>query len=137
MEGKNMNHFESFLKGNQKETEPTKYVVSDRFLDENGKPIEWHIKPISTREDKQLKKVCSLKKDRLDFDQYSSKLVVASIVFPNLNDKQLQDSYNVLSGEALIEEMLRPGEYDKLLIEIQKINGYQQSMSELIEEAKN
>ena len=45
----------AFLKQNALECENEKYVASDRFIDDNKKPIEWEIKPISTDEDAQLR----------------------------------------------------------------------------------
>ena len=59
------------------------------------------------------------------------------VVFPNLNDKDLQDSYGVMGAEKLLKEMLKPGEYQDLIKKIQEVNGFNVSMDELVEEAKN
>ena len=46
-----------------------------------------------------------------DYDLYLGKLAVACTVFPNLNDKELQDSYKVMGAEALLKNHADPGEY--------------------------
>ena len=35
-----------------------KLVVSDRFTDEDGKPLEWEVRCISSREDETLRRDC-------------------------------------------------------------------------------
>lgn len=130
----------AFLKANKKENQSVMYVASKSFVDENGNPLEWELKQISCKREESIKSMCSIKvKNRADFDtdKYTLMLAAATVVSPNLNAKELQDSYGVMGSEALLLEMLSPGELTKLKMKAQEVNGYGQTMEELREEVKN
>jgi len=75
---------------------------------------------------------------KIDTNVYIAKLVAASCVVPNLNNAELQDSYGVKKPEDLLKELVDdPGEYQDLFVFIQKYNGFDTSMEEEVEEAKN
>lgn len=120
-----------------------KYVVSNRFLDENKKPIEWELKPITSKDDEDLRKRAMQKlrpqNGQYEFDQnkYVSLLAAACTVYPDLNDANLQDSYGVMGAEELLKIMLLPGEYADYLGKIQEICGFNKNMNDLVKEAKN
>ena len=71
------------------------------------------------------------------YDLYLGKLAVACTVFPNLNDKELQDSYKVMGADALLKTMLTPGEYAEYLTKIQEVCGFDTTMQDEVDEAKN
>ena len=73
----------------------------------------------------------------VDADLYMGKLAAKCTVFPDLNDKDLQDSYGVMGAEELLDAMLLPGEKDALGAKAQEINGYDAEADEQVEEAKN
>lgn len=137
----------AFLAKNALKVEHVKFVASDRFLDEDGKPIEWEIKAITSAEDEALRKSCAKRvsipgkknqyQQETDFDLYLGKLAVACTVFPNLNDKEVQDSYGVMGAEALLKAMLIAGEYAGYLARIQKICGFDTTLQDEVDEAKN
>ena len=141
-----MSDFSVFMAGNAIKNESIKYVASKRFVN-NGKPVEWELKAIDSDVDDALRKECTKKipvtgkrgqyTQEVDTDKYIARVCVTCIVYPNLNDAELQDSYGVKSGEALIRKMLLPGEYTDLKTKIMEINGYDMSMEELVDEAKN
>ena len=64
-------------------------------------------------------------------------MCVACTVYPNLNDAELQDSYGVKGADALLKKMLLPGEYTEYKAKVMEVNGYDMSMEELVDEAKN
>ena len=140
-----MSNFAAFMIGNEHET--VKYVASKRFVDKNGNPQEWEIKPIDSDLDEQLRKECTKKvqipgkrgqfNQETDTDKYLAKMCVACTVYPNLNDAELQDHYGVKSGDALLKKMLKPGEYTEYKAKVMEVNGYDMSMEEMVEEAKN
>ena len=137
----------AFLAKNALKVENIKFVASKRFLDEKKQPIEWEMKTITGTEDEALRKSCAKrvpvpgKKNQYqretDYDMYLGKLAVACTVFPNLNDKELQDSYGVMGGEALLKTMLTPGEYADYLTKIQEVCGFESSFQDEVDEAKN
>ena len=140
-----MSNFAVFMAGaTNKET--VKYAASKRFT-EKGKPVEWEIKPIDSDLDEMLRKECTKKvpipgkrgqfNQETDTDKYIGKMCVTCTVYPNLNDAELQDAYGVKSADALLKKMLLPGEYTEYKTKVMEVNGYDMSMDELVDEAKN
>jgi hypothetical protein len=141
-----MSDFAVFMAGNANKNETVKYVASKRFV-AKGKPVEWEIKAIDSDLDEALRKECTKKvpipgkrgqyNQETDTDKYIGKMCTACTVYPNLNDAELQDSYGVKSADALLKKMLLPGEYTEYKAKVMEINGYDMSMEELVDEAKN
>ena len=127
--------------------ENIKFAASPRFVDENKKPVEWEIKTITGTEDEALRKSCARRvpvpgkrnqyQKETDYDLYLGKLAVACTVFPNLNDKGLQDSYKAMGAEALLKAMLTPGEYAAYVEKVQEVCGFSTPIQEEVDEAKN
>ena len=140
-----MNDFYAFL--NPVRTENKKVVVSKRFIDEEGKPILWEIRSITSEEDEAIRKSCTKKvpvagrkgqfTQETDFNKYLGLLAVACTVYPNLNDAALQDGYHAMGADSLLKMMLKPGEYAEYLKKIQEINGFDETVEELADQAKN
>jgi len=141
-----MSNLTCFLAGNVEKRENKKIVVSNRFKDKDGKPVEWEIRSISAEEDEALRKSCTKripvvgKRNQFtqDFDSngYLAKLAAKAIVFPDLNNAELQNSYGVMGAEQLIKTMLYKDEFDKLT-ESLVTQTDSDDVNELIDEAKN
>lgn len=139
-----MSELSMFFAENVEKRENKFVEVSKRFKDASGKPIKWEIKPITGEEDEKIRKECTKrvpipgKKNQYtqDFDSnvYIAKLATVAIVYPNLNDKALQDSYKAMGAEQLIKKMLYEDEFARLA-EVLTVNG--EDINEAIEEAKN
>jgi hypothetical protein len=136
-----MSNLRAFLKQNKKETKNIKFVASERFTDENENPVEWEIKPVSSRRADVIREECTTVKGKnikVDSKKFNRMLAVECTVFPDLNDKDLQDSYGVMGAEQLIQELLDvDGEYQGYLNKILEVCGYTKSEQELVDEAKN
>lgn len=142
-----MSSLSVFMKGNTQFEENVKYVASQRFVEEDGNPVEWEIRSIETKDDELLRKACSErvpvpgKKNQYaretDFNKYAGKLAAACTVYPDLRNAELQDSYGVKGEDNLLKAMLKPGEYNDYVAKVQEVNGFDTSMEELVEEAKN
>ena len=136
---------DAFLKQNVKQPENERLAVSERITDAEGKAIEWEIKSLSNQQDDELrKKHTKTTKQRngayiptLDTTAYLKDLAVNSVVFPNLHDKLTQESWQVMDAGGLIDCLLKPGEYNELLKEVQKVNGWDVDIKEVVEEVKN
>lgn len=136
----------AFMAQNAKKVDNRRIAVSHRFTDESGAPIEWELSCITASENQKIRKDSMrnipMKGKRgqytQDFDaaQYQAKLASRCVVFPDLNDASLQESYGVMGAEALISTMLTPGEFDDLIIAITELCGFTTD-GELVEEAKN
>lgn len=133
-----------FFAQNKHETENVKFVASKNFGDGN---VEWEIRAIDTDENEAIRKACTKRMPvsgkpgvftpELDIDLYTGKVAVASTVFPNLNNAELQDTYGVRGAEAVLKKMLTPGEYRRYCDKVAEVNGFLDEFSETVEEAKN
>lgn len=136
----------AFFAQNAKQVENKKIIASERFTDENGKPLQWEIRCISASENQKIRND-SIRDipvpgkrgqftQKVDVPQYQAKIAVKCTVFPDLNNIELQDSYDVKKAEDLISSMLTPGEFDEYVAQILNLCGFK-SADELTEEAKN
>jgi hypothetical protein len=142
-----MSNLSCFLAQNACKTESIKYAASKRFVDADKKPVLWEIQSITSKEDEELRKMCTKRvqvpgkrgiySPETDHNAYIGKLAAKCTVFPNLNDAELQSSYNVMGADALLKTMLSPGEYAEYINKIQEINGFDISFEDSVEEAKN
>ena len=80
----------------------------------------------------------NLYRPKMETSRYLSKLVASSVVWPDLYDAELQDSYGVKAPEALLYAMVDDaGEYSDLCAWVQKFQGLTKSLDDRVEEAKN
>jgi hypothetical protein len=137
-----MSGFEAFLKQNKKQDETMKFAASMSFTDKNGRPLEWEIRPLKSKEAASIRKLTNKigKGGRVDVDNETFNRMAAAkaTVFPDLNDKELQDSYGVMCAEDLIVEMLdKDGEFQEYVKNVMAVSGYNITDTELVKEAKN
>lgn len=143
-----MSKFTKFMKANKIVRENEKYAPTKSLLDENGKPIEWEFRHITSGENEEIRDSCTkevqvtgkpnLYRPRLDTSRYMTKMMAAATVYPDLYDAQLQDSYGVKTPEELVLALVDdPGEYNSFGEWMQRFQGFTQSMEEKIDEAKN
>lgn len=143
-----MSKFARFMKENKVVKQNEKYAPTTSLTDENGKPMEWEFKPVSAKENEILKEACTIDvqvtgkpnlfRPKLKTSEYLAKMIVASTVFPDLYDAQLQDSYSVKTPEDLLFAMVdSAGEYQELTTWMQNYQGFTKGFEEKVEEAKN
>lgn len=142
-----MSNLSAFLAQNAVKVENVKFAASKRFLGEDGQPILWEINCITSTEDESLRKACTKRvpvpgkrgqyTQETDYNLYLGKLAAKCTAFPNLDDAGLQNSYGVMGADVLLKTMLTPGEYADYLTKIQEVNGFDVTMEDAVEEAKN
>ncbi|MGN6710725.1 phage tail assembly chaperone [Anaerocolumna jejuensis] len=142
-----MSDLSMFFAENAVKEENVKYAASKRFLTKDKKAVEWELCCISSKEDEDIRRSCTKKvpvpgrkgqyNSETDGNLYLGKLAARCVVFPNLNDVALQNSYGVMGADNLLKAMLKSGEYSDLIIKVQEINGFDTDMDEQVEEAKN
>ena len=142
-----MSGLSGFLRQNAIKVDNEKAVVSKRFLGEGKKPLQWEYRCITPAEDEAIRRGCFKREAvpgkrgqftaEVDADLYMGRLAAACTVFPDLNDKELQDSYGVMGADSLLKAMLTPGEYAEYLNMVQALNGFDVTMDEAVEQAKN
>lgn len=124
---KNMS-LNGFFKSNAKSLPDVKVVVSERFTNEDGTPIEWVLHPISTKKVEEITKrntkttIKNGKKESVvNEENLNAELLEAVVLYPSLNDAELQDSYGVSSANELLSVMLYPGETQVLTNALQEV----------------
>lgn len=121
--------------------EPKEVIISERFADEDGKPVPFKIRPLTQEENdalvkraKRTKTVNGMVQEYVDSSALSRSIVLAATVEPNFADKELCDAYGVVDPSLVPVKMLLSGEYAKLA---QAINGLSGFGAPVEEEAKN
>ena len=143
-----MSKFSKFMKANKIEKKNEMYAATKSLCDENGKPLEWEFRHISSKINEELRDECTtdvpvtgkpnLFRPKTQLSKYIQKMIAASVVMPDLYDKELQDSYGVTTPEELLLAMVdNPGEYNDLASFVQKFQGFNVSFEEKVDKAKN
>lgn len=140
-----MGKLERFLKANKKDRENVFFPATAAITDDEGKPILWEIKPLTTARCEEIKQDCirvttgenGVARERLDTARYMEKLLAASVVSPNLLSAELQDSYGVYTPEELLKAIIdNPGEYAAFGDFVYSLMGFK-TFKERVAEAKN
>lgn len=141
-----MGNLSAFMRPEILERKPVKYVASKAFVDENGAPVEWELLAPTQKEADAIMESCTrripVNRARTQFTQetdrtlYLCRLVAASVVYPNLNDAELQNYYGVQCAEDLVRTMLSQGEYSDLMVKVNNLCGFN-DFSAQVEYVKN
>lgn len=142
-----MSNFSNFMKANKIQKQNVMHPVTKSLTDENGAPLLWEIRPLTTKENEAIRESCTrdipvtgkpnMYRPKTDMNAYQTKLICAAIVNPDLNNAELQNSYGVMSAEELIKEMVDdPAEYTDLMVFVQQLSGFK-TLQEEVDEAKN
>lgn len=135
-----MNTFDLFLKENRKKRQCYYAEVCKDIKDDKGNIVKWKFTPLTTREEEEIREEVTETVNgnlKLNMNKYIEKLITASVIYPNLYDATLQDSYNCKTPESLLKAIVNiPGEYSDLARLVQEKNGFN-SLREDIEKAKN
>ncbi len=137
-------NFSEFMLQNAIKVENEKFVVSERFLDEDKKPLEWELKTLTKFEEEQIMRSCYKMTERNgkyinEFDDilFAGKVVASRVVYPELNNQELQDSYRTMSADQLLKTMLTAGEYLRLQVKLNVMGNKRTKLDEKVKQAKN
>lgn len=143
-----MSNFSQFMRQNKKIRENVTYAATKSIIDENGNPVLWTLRPVSSKINALLRDECmseiplngksGMYRQKIHTGKYIAKLLVASCVVPDLYNEELQQSYGVKTPEELLLAMIdEPGEYDAFAAFVQEYNGFRTSLEDKVAEAKN
>jgi hypothetical protein len=137
-----MNKFEDFLMDSFEEVEEI-----EREITMGGKKRKMRFKPIASTIGDEIRKKCrkvsfvkGQKVIETDNDKYLAKLIIETTTYPDLKNAELQTAWKVMGDEELLKAMkskMSDGEYSEWSSVVSEVNGYDRSMQELVEEAKN
>lgn len=134
--------FKDFLMDEFEDVEPI-----ERIIKMGGKEKKMKFKPISAVLGDELRKKCrkvefykGQKIIETNQDKYVANLIIETTIHPDLKSAELQTAWGVKGAEELLTSMkakMNDGEYAEWSSIVSQINGYDKSMQELVEEAKN
>lgn len=112
-------------------SEEKEVVISNRFQDENGRPVPFKIRALTQEENDRITKQATRQTkvngqtvEKLDSVDFSRRMVVSATVEPDFQAKELCDAYGVLDPLLVPGKMLLSGEYAKLLNAITDLSGF-------------
>ena len=140
-------NLKQFLKANKKKKEVVEYPVTASLCDDDGNPLMWKIRPITTKESEDIRERHTtevpvkgkpgLYRNKFDSSAFVRDLLCQSVVEPNLYNAELQNSYGVKTPEELLVELVDdPSEYNNFASFVQNL-GSDSSFNDKVEEAKN
>lgn len=143
-----MGNLSLFLKKNKKVKTNAQYPATKSLCGEDDKPLEWEIRPLTTKESENIRTECTIEvpvtgkpgmfRPKVNSEMYIAKLIAACVVFPDLYNAELQDSYGVKTPEDLLKEMVdNPAEYNAFADFVQSFSGLDETLADKVEEAKN
>lgn len=133
-----MNNIKYFLKSNKKQRLNEFYPISKDFVDDTGKVLEWELKPLTSEEVETLRDESFDSKGNFNQNKFLRKSICASVVSPDLNSIELQDSYGVKSAEELIVKLLDcPADYLYLGQKVMAVSKLDTTFADKVAEVKN
>ncbi|WP_063564822.1 phage portal protein [Paenibacillus sp. O199] len=135
-----------FMKGKAAEVKEEEVIITQRYKDDEGKPIPFIMKALNTTRIDELESECTkpeIKKgkkvgEKLDGKRLSLRIAIESTVYPNFRDAELLKSYGLTDPVDLAKAVLSVGgEYMEWMQEANRINGFDESEDELNEDVKN
>lgn len=143
-----MSKFSQFMKANKIIKVNERHCVTKSLCDNNGQPLEWEFRHITSAENERIKDDCMVDvpidgqpnayRPKFKTNLYNQKLIAASVVYPDLYDAELQDSYDVKTPEELLLALVDdPGEFNDLVLYVQKFQGFNISFNDKVNTAKN
>lgn len=143
-----VNDLSFFMPGAAEEVEEVERLVSGRFKDTKGKFIPFRFKPVTTSRIDELEKLHTVPVysgsrkrktgERVDQSRFMAHIAVESTVYPNFKSADLRKAYGEQDPIEIVKKMLHVGgEYSTWLQIANEINGFDDSIEELEEAAKN
>lgn len=135
-----MKTLQDFLNSNPIDNITSEVAVSDRFKDDEGKLFKFKIKAMNNKTFEDLRKRSMKMKGRtfdLDSRAYNLSIVIENTLEPDFKDADSLAKMGCANPEQYVERVLLAGEINTLADEITKLSGFDTSMEDLVEEAKN
>lgn len=136
----------AFLRQNAEQKTEVEYVASKRFTDTNGDPMLWRLRSLTNKEleriiDRNTKniQVKGTREIQKEYDQAAAQMemTLASVVYPDLTNEELQQSYEAVGAEELLKTMLTPGELADLHLAVSEASDFDAGMANKIKQVKN
>lgn len=125
-----MSRLSAFLNPKASDLEKEVYL-SDRFVDDKGKPVPVKIRALLQEESEQLRKssthtvtINGETAEKFDVDEYNHKLVLKAVVDPDLSSEEACKHCGVLDPTMVPGRTFLAGEFTKLVKAISDLSGF-------------
>nr|WP_255428722.1 phage portal protein [Sporosarcina sp. resist] len=133
---------------NAEEVQEIERVVSKRFKNKEGKAIPFRFKAITTERIDELEKLHTIPVysgsrkrktgEKVDQSRFMAHMAVESTIYPDFKSPKMRKGYKTQDPIEVAKKMLHVGgEYSEWLATVNEINGFDDSVEELEEAAKN
>jgi hypothetical protein len=135
-----------FMPGKAEVVEEVKAPISKRFKDKDGNIIPFIFKPISTERVDEIEKMSMrnvVRKNRVvgkevDQARFMARIAVETTVYPNFKAEKLRKAYKTEDPVEVAKKVLHvAGEYAEWIAKASEVNGFDDSIDDLEEVAKN
>ncbi|PAF18612.1 phage tail assembly chaperone [Terribacillus saccharophilus] len=135
-----------FLPSAVEEAEEVKAPISKRFKDKEGNIVPFIFKAIPTERIDELEKLCTTFKNvkgqgrvkDLDTQRFYARIAVETTVYPDFRSKELREAYKTEDPVEVAKKLLSvAGEYSNLITKAMEVNGFDDTLEDLEEAAKN
>ena len=111
--------------------ETREIIVSNRFLDENGRPVPFRIRALTQEENDAISKrsMRLVKGGRrgekeLDSTEYASRIIAAATLEPDFSSEELCKAYGTMDPLEVPGKMPYAGEYKRLMDAIMELSRF-------------
>lgn len=132
-----MSNLSAFLKPAYTERK-IEIVLGDRFLDEEGNPVPVIMKSLTQEQLQAIAKRSTHERkygnktvNEVDANEHLNRCLIASVISPDLSNKDLCNAYGVEDPVLLPPKMFLVDEYEKLAKGFAKLNGLKNDDGEI------
>lgn len=153
----NVTSISAFMRPELKEDIIVEVPGLNTFCDDNGQPIPFKIRALTTSDLETIRKGCRKRKvakdskgkpifqsgviqysEEYDNNAITNEMIASALVFPDLHDAKLLEFYEVRTAANLVTKLFRKvDDYQYIVNKIQEISGISDDEDDMIEEAKN
>lgn len=135
-----------FMPGKAGESKTEEAPISKRFKDKKGNIIPFKFKAITTERVDELEKMSmknTVKNNKvvgreLDSARFMARIAVESTLYPDFKAQEMRKAYKTEDPVEVAKQVLHvAGEYSNWIAKAAEINGFEDDLEDLEEEAKN
>ena len=135
-----------FMAENAAEAPEEEVIVTKRYKDKKGKVIPFIMKAIPTERIEELEKECTIPQfhkgrkisETVDTARFYARIAIETTIYPDLKSDQLRKSYKTEDPVEVAKRLLSiGGEYSGWIEASNRVNGFDDELEDLEEEAKN
>lgn len=134
-----------FMPSRAKQVEVEEAPISKRFTDEEGNIIPFKMRPITTERIDQIESLNTRKtrfrnqqQEKVDYARFIAQVAVETTIYPDFRSEELRQAYKTEDPIEVAKSVLHVGgEYANWISKASEINGFNDTLEDLEEAAKN